>query len=733
MLLFAHFPHMAKKKSKKKQGPKKKDSTKGGSKLKKILKRAILAEFREHPEKTYNYKQLASRFEITDAKSRTVLNVLLEEMARGELIRSEGRGKYGYLPGDENLSGTIQITSKGSGFVTVDSMESDVYIPPPFLKDALDGDTVAIQLLKDKRGRRPEGEVTEVLQRHRDLYVGVTERHRNHIFVRPDNKRIHVDFFIPSAKASDVEEGQKVIVRMESWPSDSEYPLGEIIDLLGEPGLHEVEMNAIMVEFGLPLKFPSQVEQYAANLPIHLPEEDIKKRRDFRDVPTFTIDPDDAKDFDDALSFRKLENGNVEVGVHIADVSYYVQPESPIEKEAYTRATSVYLVDRVIPMLPEILSNKVCSLRPDEEKFAFSAVFEMNENTQVLKEWFGRTVILSTRRFTYDEAQEVIETGKGDMADAITWLQGAAVQLRKERIGNGALEIEGSEVKFELDDKGNPVGVRKKVMKDANKLIEEFMLLANRRVAQFLGMPKPNSSPRASVYRIHEPPDPEKLQTLLGFLKTFGIEMKNVNPQNAARHINKVLQQIKGKPEEHIIRTQCIRTMSKAVYATDNLGHYGLAFEYYTHFTSPIRRYPDLMVHRLLQDKLDGKPASNAQLMEKACLHSSEREKVAAEAERASIKYKQVQFLEQHLGEVFPGMIISVVPWGFFVELEDNYCEGLVRMDEIDGDHYYYDSATFSVRGKRSKKVFTMGDNVEVQIDKVDLMAKEVTFALVYA
>jgi ribonuclease R len=717
------------KKKRNKPGPPKKHGPRE-PKIKKVLRQAVIAYLSEHPDKEYNHKQLAAQFQIEDTQTRQVLISVLEEMRNQDMLESPERGKYKYRPQLNELSGVLQVSSKGVGFVSVVEQERDIYIAPPFLADAFDGDTVEVRIVGFRQGRSPEGEVVKVVQRARELFVGVMDMKKTQAFMVPDSQKIHADFFIPQSKLNGASNGQKVVVRLTDWPKDSDSPIGEVVDVLGAPGLNEVEMNAIMVEYGLPLRFPSFVEDHAARIPLEISEDEIRRRRDFREILTFTIDPDDAKDFDDALSFVALEDGWYQVGVHIADVSHYVTPDSPIEKEAYVRATSVYLVDRVIPMLPEVLSNKVCSLRPNEEKLCFSAVFEMNDAGDVRSEWFGRTVIFSRRRFTYDEAQQVIETGKGDMNVAITTLDRIAKTLRKQRLSSGALEIESTEVKFKLDEKGNPTGVYIKTLKDANKLIEEFMLLANRKVSEFIGKPDGKKVVRPSVYRIHDSPAEDKLETLTQFIATFGYRLSGINQQNAASKLNGLLRDIKGKPEEHTIRTMIIRSMAKAVYSTENIGHYGLAFQYYSHFTSPIRRYPDLMLHRILQDKLDNAPASNEGLLEKACIHSSNRERMAAEAERASIKYKQVQYLEQFVGDAFEAVITSVVNWGFYVELADNFCEGLVSINSLTDDTYAFDSKLFAIVGRKHRKTYKIGDKVDVIVNRVDLLKKEVDLIL---
>jgi ribonuclease R len=712
---------------------KKKGNDGVGTKLKRYLRDGILAVMRENPEKFFNYKQLSGIFDIDDTETRQLVLVVLNELVRDEILESPERGKYKYKGSLAALQGVLQVTSRGDGFVRTAADTGDVFVPGHKLKDALDGDTVEIAVRpgrKKEPGKNLEGEIISVLKRAREQYVGVLHFKQNMYLVKPDNQKIQVEFIIARNKLMNAQDGQKVIVKMLQWNQNESYADGEITDVLGEPGLHEVEMNAIIAEYGLPIKFPTEVDDFASAIPLEIPKEEYNNRRDFRNTPTFTIDPDDAKDFDDALSFKTLENGLFEIGIHIADVSYYVKPGNPVDKEATHRATSVYLVDRVIPMLPEILSNKVCSLRPNEEKLCFSAVFTVDENANIHEEWFGRTVIYSNRRFTYNEAQKVIETGEGDMNVAIVTLNKMAVILRKRRLEAGALEIESSEIKFRLDEKGNPVEVFKKELKEANKLIEEFMLLANRRVSEFIGKPDGKKVVRPSVYRIHDRPSVEKLQSLTAFLDSFGYRLKNISPENASELLNAFMKQIKGKPEEQTLRTMIIRSMPKAVYSTQNIGHYGLAFEFYSHFTSPIRRYPDLMLHRILDDKIKEKPKSNENELEKQCVHSSNMEKNAAEAERASIKYKQVQFLEKHVGEAFEAIITSVVNWGLYVEIKSNFCEGLVSISNLDDDHYSYDAKKFAITGRKTGKSYKIGDTIDVIINKVDILNKEVDLVL---
>jgi len=600
---------------------------------------------------------------------------------------------------------------------------------------------VKIVLNSNHRGKRKEGEVVEVLQRSRTQFVGTLKLSQKFAFVIPDSHKIHVDFFVNLTKIKDAKEGQKVQVKLLEWKQGEQNPNGEVIEVFGFPGEHNTEIHAIMAEYGLPESFSDEVEYYARKLDLEINEKEIKKRRDFRDITTFTIDPYDAKDFDDALSLKKLDNGNWEVGVHIADVTHYLKPGTVLDKEAVNRATSVYLVDRVIPMLPEVLSNFVCSLRPNEEKYTFSAVFEMTDKAEIIGQWFGKTIINSDRRFTYEEVQEIIEGAEGEYKEDIMVLDRLAKILRAERTAKGSIFFDKAEVKFKLDDEGKPLGVFFKTQKDAHKLIEDFMLLANRKVAEFLGKPKDGENNNASknkndqknlcVYRIHDAPNDEKLATLSGFVAKFGYKMNLGSKQKSVDSINKLLTDVKNKKEQSIIELLAIRSMPKAIYTTDNAGHYGLGFEYYTHFTSPIRRYPDVLIHRLLEARLNKENYSNQKELENLCKHSSEMERMAAEAERASIKFKQVEFMKDKIGEEFAGVVSGVTEWGIYVEIVENKCEGMVRARDMKGDSYYFDEENYRYVGKNSGKIYALGDTVNIIIKNADLVKKQLEYAFV--
>ncbi|HNY52648.1 MAG TPA: ribonuclease R [Bacteroidales bacterium] len=622
------------------------------------------------------------------------------------------------------LTGTVDMTRMGYGYIISDEIEDDVFVAARNLNTALHGDKVKVWLYARKKGSRPEGEVVEILERWKSSFVGTLEVMPGFAFLIPDNKNMPFDIFIPASALKGGKQGQKAVARITEWKRNSKNPVGEIVTVLGEPGLHSTEMHAILAEYELPYAFTEEVEKDAASINGMITEKDIRERKDFRDVPTFTIDPEDAKDFDDALSLRKLENGNWEAGIHIADVTYYVKPGSLTEEEARQRATSVYLVDRVVPMLPERLSNDICSLRPGEDKLCFSAVFELNEKAEVQNEWFGRTVINSDRRFSYGEAQLVIDTGEGDMKDQLLLLHDLAQKLRSKRFAYGAFSFEREEVQFELDENGKPLGVKFRDMGTANQLIEEFMLLANRRVAEYVGK---KLRGRTFVYRVHDKPDPEKISNFRAFITRFGYKLTS-DEKNLPKAMNRLMKEVAGRSEQNIIETIALRAMAKAVYSTDNIGHYGLAFKHYTHFTSPIRRYPDMMVHRLLTAYLNHDDPGNKEKIEKHCQHSSKMERLAAEAERASIKYKQVEFMSERIGQVFDGVISGVTEWGIYVEIIENQCEGMVSIRDLHDDYYEYDEENYCIRGKSTGKLYTLGDRVKVEMVKADLQKKQLDY-----
>lgn len=652
-------------------------------------------------------------------------------MKSNGLLREVERGKYQlkHVP-KPKLVGRVDLTASGAAYVKVDGLERDIYISPRKVRKALPGDMVKLHAYSNNKGSRIEGEIVEVIERAKETFVGTMNTSRQFAFMVPDNAKIPVDFFIPLEDLNHAKDGDKVIVKLVDWPERAHNPVGKVISVLGRPGDMQTEMHSILAEFDFPLHFPENVEAEAEQIAEEISKEEIAKRRDFRDVTTFTIDPEDAKDFDDALSIQKLKNGNWEIGVHIADVSHYVRPDSALDKEAISRATSVYLVDRVVPMLPEKLSNKVCSLRPNEEKLVFSAVFELDDKAKVINEWFGRCVINSDQRFTYEDAQQIIEGGDGPLKDEVLLLDGLAKQLRKKRFENGAIAFEKDEVKFRLDDKGNPIELYIKQYKDSNKLIEEFMLLANKQVAAFIGKPK-SGNPKTFVYRIHDDPVQERLEMLVTIAGQLDYQVQLGPRRILTESLNKLLADIKGKGEENMLSTLTIRCMAKAEYSVDNIGHFGLGFDYYTHFTSPIRRYPDVMVHRLLQRYLDGANSANKKDYEDKCLHSSDMEKRATEAERASTKYMQAKYLLDRVGDEFEGLISGVTEWGIFVEIKENKCEGMIRLRDLSDDFYEFDEDTLSVTGSTTGNTYQLGDAVIVKVMDVSLEKRQIDLAVV--
>lgn len=683
----------------------------------------------KNPGKPYNYKQLSAQLKLRDSASRQLVNQVLKDLAADKFLTEVSRGQFKLKSRDQYLTGKLMMTSRGYGFVRTEVLEEDVMIAQKNLNHALDGDEVKIFLYVKKRTTAPEGEVVEVLHQKRKKFVGTMEVSRNFAFLVPDSYKMPYDIFIHKEDMNGAKDGEKVIAEITEWPERAKNPYGKVIDILGMPGNNDTEMHAILAEFGLPYEFDKSIEEAAEAISEKISREEIKKRKDFRAITTFTIDPHDAKDFDDAISFRALESGRYEVGVHIADVTHYVRPGSLIDQEAYERATSVYLVDRVVPMLPERLSNGLCSLRPNEDKLAFSAVFEMDKAGQVHSQWFGRTIINSNRRFTYDEAQAVIETGEGDLSREIGVLQNIAVQLRKQRFQEGSIALNRIEVGFEIDENGVPLGVVLEQQKEANKLVEEYMLLANRSVAAHFKQKK-GDIPYTSVYRVHEPPNPDKIEQLNYFIKKFGYKINLHNPDKLSDSINELITQIEGKREQNLLEVLVLRAMSKARYTVNNLGHYGLGFTDYTHFTSPIRRYPDMLVHRILQDSLSGHKAPSEDKTEKDCQHCSEMEVLATEAERASIKYKQVEFMADKIGETFEGVISGVSHPGIFVELLESRCEGMVPMAELTDDFYEYDEENLCLIGRRTRKIYRLGDALQVKVARADLARKQLDFVI---
>ncbi len=690
----------------------------------------ILQILGAEPTTSFNYKQIASKLEFDSEQIRKQIQKDLKKLEKQKKIKQTSRGKYKIIQKKLYL-GVIDMTNNGSGFAIVEELENDIFIPNYRLNKALNGDMVEVEIVKQKPGKRAEGEVVRIIERAKTHFTGIVKMFKNYAFVDPDDVKMYKEIFVSKDYFNGAKNGEKVVVEIYDWPQKVGSPLGKIVKVLGQPGDHEVEIHSILDEYDLPYEFDPEVQAFADNLPKTITEKEIKKRRDMRQVTTFTIDPLDAKDFDDALSIQKLENGHYEIGIHIADVSHYLKPDTILDKEAYDRATSVYLVDRVVPMLPEVLSNELCSLRPHEDKLTYSAVFEMDETGKVYQEWYGRTITHSDRRFTYEEAQEIIEGAEGDFKEEIHLLDGIAKKLRQKRFKKGAISFDRIEVRFKVDDKGNPVEVYFKESKDANKLIEEFMLLANRKVAEFVTKKLPPKE-KTFVYRVHDDPAPEKLQDLNNIVQKFGYKLDLKSRKTIIKSINGLLQDIQDKPEKNMLETLTIRSMSKAIYTTDNRGHYGLAFDYYTHFTSPIRRYPDVMVHRLLQNYLDKKPSPNREDYEKKCVHSTNMEIQAASAERDSIKYMQAKYIRDFKDVPFEGVITGVTEWGIYVELTANKVEGLVRRTEMRDDYYYYDEDQYAMVGEITGKKYQLGDVVIVQVKKTNPEKKQIDFEMIY-
>lgn len=693
---------------------------------------AVLSVFDELKNQSLNHKQICAKLDIRDTQTRNeVLKVLAELSIEGKL-KEVDRGKFASTSTNSSSIGKIDFTRKGDAFLVSNDLKADIFISSRNTHTALNGDLVRVNLSKKSRGRSLEAKVVEIIERARTEYVGTLDIQENHAFLIPDNPKIHVDFYIPLDKIRNGESGQKALIKFLDWNDPDRKPFAEVIQVLGQPGEHNVEMNSILIDNGFPISFPDSVEADAAKIPIEITEEEIAKRKDFRHVTTITIDPLDAKDFDDAISIRAIDENWYEVGVHIADVTHYVQPNTDLEKEAADRATSVYLVDRVIPMLPEILSNNVCSLRPNEEKLTYAAVFEMNLEGKIRNYWIGRTIINSNRRFVYEEVQEIIEGAEGDFKDDVLILDTMAKALRKDRMKHGAMSFDKMEVKFILDGENKPTGVYFKTQKDAHKLIEEFMLLANKTVAAHIGRASDrNPKPKTFVYRIHDTPDPDKVRDFASFIKKFGYRLDSLQTASITKSLNKVLEEVKGKRESGIIEQMAIRTMAKAVYSTQNIGHYGLGFDYYSHFTSPIRRYPDMMVHRLLTQYATSSKSASADTYEALCKHSSEMERQAADAERQSTKYFQVLYMQDQVGQQFSGYISGMNDYGMFIELTESRCEGMVRLQDVDDDYYSFDEKNFRIIGHNSKKIWKLGDDVVIEITKADLVNKRLDFKLI--
>ncbi len=724
------------------------------------LTNTILSILKKERNKSFNYKQIAAIIGVNDASSRNQIIKTLAKLAAKQEIEQVDRGKFKAIVTADYFTGILDLSSRGSGYIISDDFEEDVFIASNNINKALDGDEVEFYAYKRRKRGKIEGEITNILNRAKTEYVGtiLIKENKNYAFVVADSSKMYKDIFVPINKTKKAEDGDKVLVKLTDWPDNADSPYGKVLEVLGKPGEHGTEIHAILAEYGLPNEFPYEVEQYANKLDTSITEEEIAKRRDMRKDLTFTIDPKDAKDFDDALSYKVLNNGLYEIGIHIADVSHYLEPGTVLDDEAYERATSIYLVDRVVPMLPEILSNGACSLRPHEEKYTFSAVFQMNDKAEIKNLWFGRTVTYSDARFAYEEAQAIIEqnpdvtlsaveatqlnttipesvslTGKTyntqpEIAEAVVVLDRLAKIMRSKRMRSGAISFDKVEVKFHLDEMANPTGVFFKTSRDANKLIEEFMLLANRKVSEFIGKKNPK---KTFVYRVHDEPDEAKLAQLQTVVGRFGHKLNFKDRKSVSSSLNKLLTDVVGKREQNLVDTLAIRTMAKAEYTTQNIGHYGLAFDYYSHFTSPIRRYPDVMAHRLLQHYLDGGQSANEEIYEEKCKHSSNMEYLATKAERDSIKYMQIRFMQDHQDEEFLGVISGVTDWGIYVEIISNKCEGMVSLRDMKDDTYDFDQTHYAMIGRNTHSMYQLGDEVIVKVKATDLVKKHLDFYLV--
>lgn len=699
--------------------------------FKHILLQLITDVLLQAGKQSMNYKQVSAKLNVNDPESKAGIQDILREGTRSGIFKEVSKGKYILKEQRTIVVGRVDLTADGSAYiVTEDEGEDDIYIAPRKVRNALHGDIVKIHAYESKRVGKKEGEVIEIIERARTLFTGVIKVSPRFAFLVADDRKMLHDIFVPLDDLNGAKDGEKVTVSITDWPEGSKNPVGKVKDVLGVQGENNTEMNAILADFGFPLSFPAAVDKESEELPEEISQDEIARRTDFRDKLTFTIDPFDAKDFDDAISFVKLDEGRYEVGVHIADVTHYIQPDTLLDQEALERGTSVYLVDRVIPMLPERLSNHLCSLRPNEDKLCFSAVFEIDEKANILSEWFGKTVIHSDRRMSYEEAQEIIEGKEDDLSEPIATLNRIAYVMRDQRFKNGAISFETVETKFQLDENGKPLGVYVRERKDAHKLIEDYMLLANKRVAEFIGKEK-GKEKRTFIYRAHDVPKETNLLNFSQFAARFGYKINMNSSKETAFSLNRLMEEVEGTKEQNVLTQLAIRSMAKAIYTTKMTSHYGLGFQYYTHFTSPIRRYPDMMVHRLLEHYLANGKSASEEAYEKMAVHTSQMEKRAADAERASVKYKQAEYLLEQIGTEYIGIISGVTEWGMYVEIEENKCEGMIRLRDLTDDFYALDEKNYAIIGQRKKKKYQLGDEIRIKVKKVDLAKRQIDFTLV--
>ncbi len=700
--------------------------------FKNILTQLITEVLQKSGNQALNYKQVSAKLNLPDQDSKMGIQEILKAGTRSGIFKEVAKGKYILKELRTVLTGRVDMTADGSAYIVIDDeFEDDIYIAPRKLRNALHGDIVKIHAYESKRIGKKEGEVVEIVERARKSFTGVLKVSPRFAFLIADDRKMLHDIFIPIEDLNSAKDGEKVVVTITDWPEGSKNPVGKVTDVLGAQGENNTEMNAILADYGFPLSFPTAVEKEAEELSAQIPDEEIAKRKDFRNKLTFTIDPFDAKDFDDAISFVQLENGNYEIGVHIADVTHYVNPDTALDHEAFERGTSVYLVDRVIPMLPERLSNNLCSLRPNEDKLCFSAVFELDEKANILSEWFGKTVIHSDKRLSYEDAQELIESKQGELSQELEILNKLAYIMRDRRFKSGAISFETSETKFHLDENGKPLGVYVRERKDAHKLIEDYMLLANKKVAEFIGKNHKGKSKLTFVYRAHDVPKESSLLNFAQFAARFGYKINMTSSKETAHSLNHLMEEVEGTKEQNVLTQLAIRSMAKAIYTTKSTSHYGLGFDYYTHFTSPIRRYPDMMVHRLLEHYLDNGKSVSEEAYEKMSVHASQMEKRAADAERASVKYKQAEYLLDQIGTEYIGIISGVTEWGMYVEIEENKCEGMIRLRDMTDDFYALDEKNYAIIGQRKKKKYQLGDEVRVRVKNVDLTKRQIDFTLV--